>query len=217
MTTTDILEESLVREAHRQLLEQGYCKFSNVLSSAMLHKLRDVTARLLQQRATERAGQITTGSMIPTSADPAFSELIAFAPTLAILQALGYARPTFTDGYVISKPPFGPPLFWHYDWFAWETPQAPPQPCCRYLPFQPCSGRASEKPLLPRTVPSIWQTGEFPGVNVASAADWIVAGASWMWEKSCWCIALQRAAGSAWAATELAIVTATARREGVLF
>src|SRR5690606_33776151 len=36
-----------------------------------------------------------------------------------------------SDGYIISKPPHSPRLFWHYDWFAWEDPRSyepiPPQ------------------------------------------------------------------------------------------
>lgn len=34
---------------------------------------------------------------------------------------MGWA-PTHTDGYLISKPPGGVRLFWHYDWFAWDDP-----------------------------------------------------------------------------------------------
>lgn len=44
---------------------------------------------------------------------------------------LSFRDPTFTDGYIISKPPESPRLFWHYDWFAWNHPSAyaaePPQ------------------------------------------------------------------------------------------
>jgi ectoine hydroxylase-related dioxygenase (phytanoyl-CoA dioxygenase family) len=28
----------------------------------------------------------------------------------------------FSSGFVISKPPQSPPLFWHYDWAAWNHP-----------------------------------------------------------------------------------------------
>ena len=90
----------------------------------MLDRLRNVIARLLAERAAERVGQRATGSMIHTNTDPVFAELIAYPPALAAIASLGYSRPTFTDGYVISKPPRGPRLFWHYDWFAWETPRA---------------------------------------------------------------------------------------------
>ena len=111
-------------ERHRQLMEDGFCSFPQLLAPDVLNRLRSVVADLLRARAAERAAQRTTGSMIHTTADPLFAELIAYPPTLAALESLGYARPTFTDGYVISKPPHGPRLFWHYDWFAWDDPQA---------------------------------------------------------------------------------------------
>ena len=58
---------------------------------------------------------------------PVFGRLISHQPAIAALQAVAGNRPlpggassalnsavTFTDGYVISKPPGAPPLFWHY-------------------------------------------------------------------------------------------------------
>ncbi len=108
----------------RQLFEDGFCRFPNVLPEAMLGRLRNAIARLLVERAAERASQRTTGSMIHTNTDPIFAELIAYPSALAALASLGYPHPTFTDGYIISKPARGPRLFWHYDWFAWETPRA---------------------------------------------------------------------------------------------
>ena len=64
------------------------------------------------------------GSMFHTSLDPLFAELIAWPPALDELKAMGFKDPTFTDGYIISKPPRSPGLFWHYDWFAWEDSTA---------------------------------------------------------------------------------------------
>ncbi len=57
--------------------------------------------------------------------------MIALPQALQCLAALGFDQPTFSDGYIISKPAHSPPLFWHYDWFAWEDPRSyepvPPQ------------------------------------------------------------------------------------------
>ena len=50
--------------------------------------------------------------------DPIFAELIAWPTALSLFTQMGFDTPTFTDGYIISKPPNSPPLFWHYDWFA---------------------------------------------------------------------------------------------------
>ena len=38
------------------------------------------------------------------------------------MEALGFLRPKWSSGYVISKPPQSPPLFWHQDWWGWNDP-----------------------------------------------------------------------------------------------
>ena len=50
--------------------------------------------------------------------DTVFAELIALPAALEALANLGFTEVTYTDGYIISKPPHSPQLFWHYDWFA---------------------------------------------------------------------------------------------------
>ena len=35
---------------------------------------------------------------------------------------LGFRGTRFSSGYVISKPPGGPALFWHQDWWGWQHP-----------------------------------------------------------------------------------------------
>ena len=75
--------------------------------------------------------------MIPTTSDPLFAELIAYPAALAALHALvGSAQPTFSDGWIISKPPHSPQLFWHYDWFTWEDPRSyEPEPLQVFLMY----------------------------------------------------------------------------------
>ena len=119
-------------QRYAQLLDDGFCVFENVLDAGMLEQLRHMTERVLETLSSEdRARQITTGSMMPIVSDPFFAEIIAWPKALAALAALGFASPTFSDGYIISKPPHSPRLFWHYDWFAWEDPRShepvPPQ------------------------------------------------------------------------------------------
>lgn len=106
---------------YHQLIEQGFCVFEGVVDPEMLDQLRNITGRLLVGQSEEaRARQRTTGSMLPVVSDPFFSELIAWPRSLAALASLGFTQPTFSDGWIISKPPHSPRLFWHYDWFAWE-------------------------------------------------------------------------------------------------
>jgi len=115
-----------------QLLERGYCVFANVLSSAMLAQLRVVTDRVLAGQTDEdRAQRRSQGSMFTTMTDPLFADLITAPAALGALVSLRFPHPCFSDGYIISKPPHSPQLFWHYDWFAWDDPVSfgplPPQ------------------------------------------------------------------------------------------
>ncbi|MDX1931938.1 MAG: phytanoyl-CoA dioxygenase family protein [Capsulimonadales bacterium] len=119
-------------DARRNLLDQGFHRFERVLSSDLLGRLRRVTDRILDGQTAEHAARTRSqGSMFPTTVDPIFAELIVLPAALDALRSLGYPHPTFTDGYIISKPGHSPRLFWHYDWFAWEDERSyapePPQ------------------------------------------------------------------------------------------
>jgi hypothetical protein len=73
------------------------------------------------------------GSMLPLDwrAEPLVRRLVAWQRTLKGLAALGFERPRWLSGYLISKPPRAPSLWWHQDWWAWDDPAtemvAPPQ------------------------------------------------------------------------------------------
>jgi ectoine hydroxylase-related dioxygenase (phytanoyl-CoA dioxygenase family) len=122
----------------RRLLDDGYCVIEGVLSREMLNRLRAATDALLAQQDTERLRRArATGSMLPVVApDPVFADLIAWPGTLAALEGLGYPRPSFSDGWIISKPPKSPRLFWHYDWFSWEDARSyDPEPMQLFAMF----------------------------------------------------------------------------------
>ena len=106
---------------YQQLLQDGFCIFENLVDSNMLANLRKRTDQVLDaQDEDNRRSQRTTGSMYSLMQHPFFAEIITYRPALDALARLGYRQPTFSDGYIISKPPHSPRLFWHYDWFAWE-------------------------------------------------------------------------------------------------
>lgn len=112
-----------------QLVTDGFCLFDNVLDPGMLDRLRATTDRLLDAQTPEqRQAQRSTGSMISVFDDPLFAELVAYPAALAALQSLGMPFPKFSSGYVISKPPPSPALFWHQDWWGWNDP-------CSYTPL----------------------------------------------------------------------------------
>ena len=114
MTTRD-------ESRYQQLLKDGFCIFENVVDSDMLDALRQRTDHVLDGQSDEyRLRQRATGSMFAIMQHPFFTEIITYGPALDALGRLGYPQSTFTDGYIICKPPHSPRLFWHYDWFAWE-------------------------------------------------------------------------------------------------
>ena len=107
----------------KQLLQDGFCIVENVLDRKMLDQLTRVTMQLVTAQSSEdAAAQRSTGSMIDVFEDPFFVELITYHGALEALAELGYPEPKFSGGYVISKPPHSPPLFWHHDWAAWGDP-----------------------------------------------------------------------------------------------
>lgn len=59
---------------------------------------------------------------MPVADVPAFAELIANDRARAAFAELGFSDPRFSSGYVISKPPRSPALFWHQDWWGWDDP-----------------------------------------------------------------------------------------------
>lgn len=106
---------------HRQLLERGSTCVPDVLPAELLERLRSVTDRMVDaQSEAARNWARSQGSMLSIHGDPIFAELVTMPAALNVLRQMGWANETFTDGYVISKPPDSPRLFWHYDWFAWE-------------------------------------------------------------------------------------------------
>jgi len=135
--TTTLAPDAIDSEKREQLLRGGFCRFERVLSPDILGRLRAATERMLDDVPPEQAERTRAqGSLLPTTGDPIFAELVTYRPALDALAALGFPHPTFTDGYVISKPGHSPRLFWHYDWFAWEDPYSygpvPPQVFAMY-------------------------------------------------------------------------------------
>jgi hypothetical protein len=114
--------ENRLTEPKDQLRKDGYCIFTEILDEAMLGNLREVTNRLLAEQTLENKELYKSmGSNIPIYADPIFAELIAWPNTVKALASLGYPDPKCSSGYIISKPPKSPRLFWHYDYMTWES------------------------------------------------------------------------------------------------
>ena len=104
-----------------QLIEDGFCVFRNILDTEMLGRVDEAANRVLASEEAEHfKTQKSTGSLIPVHRDPLFAELVAWSKAIDALKSMGFDKPVFSSGYVISKPPHSPPLFWHQDWWGWN-------------------------------------------------------------------------------------------------
>ena len=119
-----------------QLLTDGFCVFENVLDRALLDELTAVTEDLLAHCSGEDAQRYRyQGSNISVSYQhPVFPRLFAWPPSLEALKELGFDRPKWWSGFLLSKPPYAPPLYWHQDWWGWRDPvSADPTPAQLFL------------------------------------------------------------------------------------
>ena len=109
--------------ARRQLVTEGFCRAPGVLDPAALQATREAAeAALGSIGADHRAQWRSQGSLVPVADHPSFAALIAHAGFQQMFTRLGLHGTLYSSGYVISKPPGGPALFWHQDWWGWQHP-----------------------------------------------------------------------------------------------
>ena len=109
--------------ARRQLVADGYCHVPGVLDPAALRAtIEAAQAALGTVGADHRAQWRSQGSLVPIADHPSFAPLIAHPGFQEMFGQLGFPGTRFSSGYVISKPPGGPALFWHQDWWGWQHP-----------------------------------------------------------------------------------------------
>ena len=113
------------REKREQLIAEGFCTFENVLEPEMVAELNAMSEWTIAQEDPvhfeERRSQ---GCIIPywKFPHPAFTELIAYPRAMSVLAEMEFDHPKVWSGFVISKPPHSPPLYWHQDGVLWEHP-----------------------------------------------------------------------------------------------
>jgi len=118
------------------LRRDGYCVVPGVLDPAMLGRVRAQAGEALKTITPEhRAAHRSQGSLVQVADFPGFAELIAWPPTLAALAGLGLTDVRYSSGYVISKPPRSPALFWHQDWWGWEDDVSYTDTICQVFLF----------------------------------------------------------------------------------
>ena len=106
-------------------MSEGFCTFENVLEPEMLAKLNAMSEWMIaQEDSAHFEKHRSQGCLISYWKYPhhAFAELIVYPRALSVLADLGFNNPKVWSGFVISKPPYSPPLYWHQDGVLWDHP-----------------------------------------------------------------------------------------------
>jgi hypothetical protein len=117
-------EQTSAPPSAETFLAQGYAVLPGALEPDLFAELCSYTDERLARESPEHFDAFRFhGSMLQL--DP-FSEciirrLVANQRVRHALRALGFASPKWLSAYLISKPPRSPALWWHQDWWAWES------------------------------------------------------------------------------------------------
>src|SRR6266566_1447714 len=120
--------------AERDLFrENGYVVVRNAIETGMIEAVLGRAKALVSQAGMlHRRRFPRQGSMLPTSlTDPVWADLITHPAIIRAMSSLGAEDLHWLSGYVISKPPHSPRLWWHQDWWAWQHPIS-----CALMPAQ---------------------------------------------------------------------------------
>lgn len=109
--------------AARAMRDRGFCVCPGLIEPSLISELASLAlAHALRQSPEEAERRRYTGSLVGLELEPAFARLIAHPGIIAALAGLGWPSPRYMNGYIISKPPGGPGLYWHQDWWGWDDP-----------------------------------------------------------------------------------------------
>jgi ectoine hydroxylase-related dioxygenase (phytanoyl-CoA dioxygenase family) len=103
----------------------GFTVLRGALDTPLVDSLRALTDERLAREEREHFDRFRFhGSMLPLDAlrEEAARRLVLTQRTLAMLERLGLGGTRWLSGYIISKPPRSPALWWHQDWWAWDEP-----------------------------------------------------------------------------------------------
>lgn len=123
------------------LLEEGFVRVPDILPASMREKLVRASNSLVERMSEgERVRLRYHGSDISVDRrgldHPELTELIAHPPALRLLGELGYPEARYFTGYIVSKAPGAPALYWHQDWGFWDDPvSADPEPAMLFMMY----------------------------------------------------------------------------------
>ena len=107
-----------------QLTRDGYCHIEGVLSDEFLDELRRESDRLLDSAEFQPEWRYQGSDIhVDTRENAVMRRLLDWPATRMWMRAMQLVD--FTPNgtiHVLSKPPGGPPLYWHQDWDTWNDP-----------------------------------------------------------------------------------------------
>ena len=108
-----------------QFIENGYAVVNNFLSERLKTNLDIAVHQALATLSTEhRVAFKATGSLLNLNNYPIFADLIAYPKVADVMRQLQFENYRWLSGYLISKPPSSPALYWHQDWWGWSHPSS---------------------------------------------------------------------------------------------
>ena len=106
-----------------ELEKDGFCVFKNLMPLVDLESIQNTSIKAIKNLSLDhRIRNKSQGSLILIAEYPEFSYLIGHPKLRHMFNRLGFKDPRFSSGYIISKPPLSPALFWHQDWWGWDHP-----------------------------------------------------------------------------------------------
>lgn len=122
----------------QQLAEDGFCVIESVLPAHFVEELRVETDRLLESVEHPEYWRYQGSDLhIRCSENPLLERLDRWQPSQEALEQMGLGDFRSRHGFILlSKPPGGPPLYWHQDWTGWNDPiSAAPWPQYIFLSY----------------------------------------------------------------------------------
>ncbi|MBM3216117.1 phytanoyl-CoA dioxygenase family protein [Candidatus Poribacteria bacterium] len=124
MATLPQVPKSDARTPFERLCEDGFCTFPGTLTREFVAELRALTDRYVDAMTDEERQRLRYqgSSVLLDIQEPVFRRLIAWDASLAALASLGYPEPMYWSGFILSKNPGAPALYWHQDYPFWDEP-----------------------------------------------------------------------------------------------
>ncbi|MEE2657658.1 MAG: phytanoyl-CoA dioxygenase family protein [Candidatus Latescibacterota bacterium] len=140
MTWLELSKEAAVAKRH-QLVRDGYCIIPGMMEAEILEELRAFSADVFRRLPVDDKYRYQ-GSDIHVFTPQRFAELghehnermfddeivervVRQPRQLEVSERLGLEELVADDAFILlSKPPHGPPLYWHQDFTNWNSPEA---------------------------------------------------------------------------------------------